>query len=338
MHDSASHPADLIIGRSLITAETVAQELRERLARELSRNARRMNHQELLNLARGILADYEPIMAEIISNSDLAGWIAGYANAAEKLPEWAETLFRKPGGIPPTTPPIAFPGLFGEPSEPVLRFPLLEKAFESLQEREILTRDQFDLLEGDAKQRAFTIAGDLTTDTIEVIRDELVDDIQEGTSLRNFRKRVEERLETSPIGEGHLENVYRTNIQAAFRDGRETLASHPIVEEIFPYQMYVAIHDGRTEDNHLALESLGLSGTAVYRRDDPMWDFFTAPWRYQCRCGAILMTIEAAAREGVKEAQQWLETGQPPERPEWRLQHIPFRPEPGFGARGGRAA
>ena len=74
----------------------------------------------------------------------------------------------------------------------------------------------------------------------------------------------------------------------------------------------------------------GLNGTSVYRRDDPMWDLFTPPWGYQCRCGVNLLTVEAAARKGVVEARRWERTGEPPVNPEHRLDAIPFRPEPGF--------
>jgi uncharacterized protein with gpF-like domain len=135
-----------------------------------------------------------------------------------------------------------------------------------------------------------------------------------------------------------VENIYRTNFQAAFRDGRETLASHPVVAGIFPYQQYLAQHDARTRHQHKELEKLGLNGTAVYRRDDPFWDMFTPPWDYQCRCGVRMLTISQAAKLGVKEAIEWLDTGVAPMRPEWRYQDIPFAAKPGFGSRGRVAA
>jgi hypothetical protein len=124
------------------------------------------------------------------------------------------------------------------------------------------------------------------------------------------------------------------NVQAAYRDGRESLASHPIVDELFPYAEYFAIHDSRAEDTHLAMETLGLDGTGIYRTDDPVWDFFTPPWRWCCRCAKNLMTVEAAARKGVLEAKIWLDTGIKPPLIS-RLPEIPFRPEPGWGARRG---
>lgn len=327
---------DLIIRRTIMSSEAVVQELRERLADAITdADARRLGVQGVLDLARDILRQYEPILADLIADSELYGWVAGYSYTAERLPPWLQDLFRRPGRPPGRPPTIVLPGLLGG-GAPELRFPKLEKAVQSLEDRDILTRDQYDLLDLDARQRAFTVAGELTTETIEAIRDELATDIQEGTSLRSFRDRIKDRLHGSPIGPWHLETVYRTNVQSAFRDGRESLANHPIVADVFPYQSYDPIHDGRVRDEHEALETLGLNGTNVYRRDDPMWDYFTPPWGFNCRCGVALMTVEAAARAGVAEAKQWLATGIPPARQEHRLQAIDFRPPDGFGTRGRR--
>jgi hypothetical protein len=293
---------------------------------------------ELLAFARSILAEFEPIYADLLSNSDLLGWLAGYDEVAQHFPPWLQEQFSR-GARPPGKPPrIVVPGLFGETDgdEPQLRFPQLEKAIQSLVDRRILTREQFDAIADDAKYRAFTVARIDSEDTIGKIRDALTEDIQEGASLEGFRQRVEDVLDVSPIGPAHLENVYRTNIQAAFRDGRESLASHPIVEAVFPYQEYLPIHDGRCRPDHLALGSLGLNGTGVYRRDDPMWDFFTPPWAYNDRCGTNLLSVEKAASKGVREAQEWLRTGNPPLNPEHCLGKISFRPLPGWGGRGVR--
>lgn len=335
MTRTATRPTDLIIGRSLILSETVADDLRRRLAAELADLRPFLGPDALVNRAREILAESEPLLAELIGNSDLWGWIAGYNRVAQQLPPWAIDRFRQAGGYrpPPGPPRIVLPPLFGGEGPERVRFPQLERAAESLMDREILTRDQYDQLDVQSKQRAFTIAGDLTADTIGAIRDELYQDVREGTSLAGFKDRIRERLETSPIGAGHLENVYRTNVQAAFRDGREALAANPIVSAVFPYQEYIPITDGRVRPEHKALGTLGLNGTGVYRRDDPMWDFFTPPWGFQCRCAVNLLTIRAAADRGVREAQQWRDTGNPPEAPEWRIDAIPFRPPPGFGFR-----
>lgn len=335
MTQAALHATDLVIGRSLITAETVAAELRARLVKRLEDlQSQWMPEQRLLAEARAVLAEFEPILAELASNSDLFGWLAGYNRVAVQLPPKILDSFRS--GWRPPPPRFTFPGLIGDDGgNGELRFPQLEKAVKSLLEREVLTREQFDAVHADAKYRAFTVANIDSAETLREIRDALAENVREGASLAGFRNRVTEALDASPIGPAHLENVYRTNIQAAFRDGREALASHPIVAQVFPYQEFLPIHDGRVRDDHLALATSGLNKTGIYRRDDPIWEFCTPPLDYNCRCGVNLLRIAKAADKGVKEAQDWRRTGNPPATPEWCIDRVTFRPRSGFGARRG---
>ncbi len=326
-----------IIGTGLITAETVAQELRSRLASQLSRSAKRYGQQGLIDLARNILSEFEPLIAESLSQTDLAAWIAGLNDVYSKIPTVNLAQFgggRFGGGHPPR---FTFPSLFGD-DEPVVRFPMIEAAAENMAKKRVVTREQFDRMTDDAKSRAFTVTGDMSEDTISTIRDVLAKSIDKGTSLKGFRETLAEEIDTSKIGPAHLETVFRTNTQAAFSAGHDELASHPIVTAIFPYQEYHATHDARCRETHLQLEKLGLSGTGIYRVDDPFWDVFTPPWDFNCRCGRNLLTITKAASKGVLEAAEWLRTGRAPATPEHRLAFIPFRPPAGFVGPGRRVA
>lgn len=118
----------------------------------------------------------------------------------------------------------------------------------------------------------------------------------------------------------------------AYSTGLIEVLNHPLVADEFPYLAYHAVHDSRVRPEHLALERHGLNGTNIYRRDDPIWERFTPPWDYQCRCAIIPMTIEDAARAGVHEAQEWLRTGLPPSTPEW-VTPPPFSPPEGWNTR-----
>jgi SPP1 gp7 family putative phage head morphogenesis protein len=329
MPDAAIHSTDLIIGRSLITAETVAQELRERLAADLAEAWYTYSYNEVLQRARQILYEFEPLIAKHLHATDLAAWIAGMDSVAKELPEWSLDVFGDVSQLPPGPPRNILPSLFGG-DEPELRFPMLEQAAQRLRERNILTREEFDLVSERERARAFTVAGDLTEQSIERIRDTLARDIDRGTSLRGFQAALEEELEQDVLSPWHLETVYRTNVQGAFRDGYEDIMTQPVVSDLFPYQEYLAIGDGRVREEHLALETLGLNGTGVYRRDDPMWELFQPPWDFNCRCSVVPLTIDAAADRGVREAIRWRDTGEAPAVPEWRLDAIPFRPTSGF--------
>jgi SPP1 gp7 family putative phage head morphogenesis protein len=326
-----------IVNTALVGAIGISDEILDQITQAVI-HAREMHYwpSETLRLVREQLQRFDALLAQHISDSVLSAWVYGFDDVAKRFPAWLQrefetTVRRTP---PPPTPP-ADNSLFKMfDTEPELKLPIIENAMQRLLERRIMTREQFDAASSAAKAQAFEIAGGLSEDTIDRMRQFLVDDMIEGTSLGSFRKRVEEHLGTSPIAAGHLENVYRTNMQSAIRDGRETLRQNPLVKATFPYQAYVAVHDARARHTHRELEKLGLNGTNVYRVDDPVWDHFTPPWDYNCRCSVRLLTLEQAARDGVKEAQEWLRTGRPPLQPEYRLAHIPFDSNPDWGSRG----
>lgn len=334
MHEQTS--LNRIIGSSLHGISGLANEFLDRLHREIVKHRLLYTQpSQIADLARERLNDFEPLLAEHLSDATLASWVNGYDSVTSLFPKWLQDEFATTiRNQPPIDPPKInlFP-MFGE-WEPRLKLPNIENAAKRLIERNILTRPSFDAADESAQREAFTIAGDLKEDTIGRLRQFLVDDLHSGTSLDGFENRVKEHLGTSPIAPAHLENVYRTNIQGALRDGRETIRQNPIVKTLFPYQEYIPIHDGRTRHHHYELGHLGLNGTGIYRVDDPFWDYFTPPWHYNCRCGTRLLTVDQAAAAGVHEAMKWMRTGFEPIIPEHRLQHIPFPPNPGWGSRG----
>lgn len=336
MHDAANPATQKIIGKALIGAESLLDSIREKIAAALADKWETNTSPAYMAFTiRSVFDRARPILVEHIADTDMAAWVTGMDALSKQFPPWLLQEFES--GIrekPPAPPANRFTLLesFGE--NPKLRFPLIEEAAKRLAERNILTRDQWDSVSQDAREKAFTITGEITDETIRSVRDVLVYNLDSGTSLQGFKKIVGDTLEASGIGPSRIETIYRTNVQTAFRDGRETLAANPIVAELFPYQAYLAIHDARTRSWHRDLEKYGLNGTNVYRRDDPFWNMFTPPNGYNCRCGVRLMTVEAAARAGVEEAREWLRSGRPPASPQWRYQQVPFEPEPGFGSRG----
>jgi SPP1 gp7 family putative phage head morphogenesis protein len=330
-------PIDRIAGLALTGAEALFAEIRARIG-DAATGPIYAPQSNLLSAIWKVMNESVPVIVDHLTDTEMASWTGGMDSLAKQLPKWLLSDFMEGrfGQSPPERPRFTLFDMFGD--EPKLRFPLIEKAAEKLADRNIMTRSDWDAAERSAQERAFFITGDITRDTIAKVRDELVNDLSDGTSLRTFRERVSDVLERSAIGPARIETIYRTNVQTAFRDGRETLSNHPIVRGLFPYQAYLATHDARTRHEHRALEELGLNGTNVYRTDDPFWDRFTPPIDYNCRCGKQPLTIEAAARKGVREAKEWLETGVAPYQPEWRYQDIPFTPKAGFGSRGRVAA
>ncbi len=335
-----SSDVDSLMGHSLITGEALASEMRAEFFRATIRGKRKFEPlYAILDAIKRTAAKLTPILAESFWGSDLSAWLSAYQWNADRLPNWLKQHlaeandFRGGGGDPPRN---IIGSMFNDDDLPErIVFPQIQKAASSLMQRGVLPKDEFESLSRNAKAKAFTVAGDIETETIERIRDMLSELVDDGPSLPKFREQLSEKLETGSLGPARIETIYRTNIQAAYRDGRESLMQNPIVSSVFPYQEYLPIYDSRVEPEDAALGSLGLNGTGIYRRDDPFWDLWTPPIHFNCRCGTNLLTIEAAARKGVKEAQEWLRTGVEPPDPEYRFSFIPFQPKPGFGARHG---
>jgi SPP1 gp7 family putative phage head morphogenesis protein len=327
-----------LFGKAAVVGLTFGRSVRTRIV-DYFRRFGRLGWQ---NHLQAWIIEPMAVMRDHLHHTFMSAWIEGYDWVWGKLPPYTreelERPYRPPIILPPGTqrppeePPIINRRFADGPEE--IRFPKIEEAAKRLIERNVLTRDQFDAASERIQSESFTMAGDLEVDAIQTVQETIARDIAQGTSLGSFEDQLSERLETSRLGAGHLENVYRTNVQSAFRDGRESLVSNPIVSETFPYQEYIHIGDTRVRSTHAQMSKLGLDGTGIYRRDDPVWDRFTPPWDYQCRCTVRLVTIEAAARAGVEEAKLWLETGRPPINPEHRINYIPFDANPGWGSRG----
>jgi len=77
------------------------------------------------------------------------------------------------------------------------------------------------------------------------------------------------------------------------------------------------IRDSRLTDLCAIISTSGLQGTGIYRADDPTWVKFRPPRHFNCRCGTRRLTVAMAAARGIKEAERWLESGQPPLSPEF---------------------
>lgn len=327
-----------LTGAALLSAEARVDDVRAAMmALTAQGEAEGWQPEETAYRLRGLVGELLTPLAEGFWQAELAAWVDSLQWHAGSIPTWllqhlAESRSR---GQPPRR--TSWRPTLGDDDGGQVRFPMIERAAKSLADRSLLTRDEFDVASDQFRARAFTVAGDLSTGAIGQIRDMLRDLTVTGPSRRGFEEQLSERLQTGLLGPGHVETVFRTNIQAAYRDGREALLSDPVVAEAFPYQAYWATHDARTRATHRALEKLGLSGTNIYRRDDPVWDRFTPPWDYNCRCAVTLLTLDAAARAGVAEAREWLASGRQPARPEYRVADIPFEPNPGFGQRVGVA-
>ncbi len=237
-------------------------------------------------------------------------------------------LAMQQGGAEPPGPFI--PSSSADVPPEKIHYPIIDEAARSLAEKNVMSRHQFDGLDAALRQRAFTIASVESDETIAKIRDTITESIQNGVDLATFREAVLSTVDAGTfMSDAHLETVYRTAVQTAFSDGQMMVLQHPFVRSGFPYATYDAIRDSRVRHNHLALETLGIQGTNVYRIDDPVFQLFRPPWDYCDRCSWTPITARQAAARGIDEAARWLETGIDPSPPAF-VPMPSFRPPPGF--------
>lgn len=240
-----------------------------------------------------------------------------------------QAIAAKEAGGPIVPPPFEAPVPPLDAPEGV-HFPTIDEAVKHLSEKNVMSRPQFDALDAAARAKAFTVANVNAEETLTKIRDVLAENVEEGASYKTFVDKIMDEVDTGTfMSPWHMETVFRTNIQGAFSDGQMTVLNNPLVRSGFPYARQDAIHDNRVEDTHLEVEKIGISGTNVFRINDPVFQTFRAPWRYNCRCGWTPMTVRQAAEEGITEAQEWLETGVEPSPPAF-VKMPDFRPPPGF--------
>jgi SPP1 gp7 family putative phage head morphogenesis protein len=302
-------PVDRLIESLLPAGRSAAEEFRIQIQKLLGTYEDTSQFNQIVADVSERAFRLEPMIAETMRLASLAAWTRGGRDAAKPLA-------LKPVSPPPRE-PIFETTVDVDSLPPAVRLPKIEAAANYLQTRLDFTPGEFEELDEDAKQIGFTVARLASTDAVRAVRKALYEDITAGGTLRQFRENVSDAIEGSSLSDSQIEAIYRTHLGRAYSAGQRRVLGTPLVSDEFPYLMYVATHDSRVREEHIALESMGLNGTAVYRADDPFWDRYTPPWGWNCRCTSIPLSIEDAAEYGVREAIQWRDTGVPPSIPEW---------------------
>ena len=200
-----------------------------------------------------------------------------------------------------------------EPSRPIVppvpgaddpgreQFPIIEEAARLLSERNVMSRAAYDNLDAAARQKAFTVAGIESTETLTEIRDMLAESAATGVDYEAFREKALARVGAEEfLSEGHMENIFRTNIQTAFSDGQMAVLNHPFIKSGFPYSSIEPILDNRTRHEHAEMKNLGIDGTNVYRTNDPVFQIFRPPWSWNCVPGDSLVLTRTRGRVRIE--------------------------------------
>lgn len=119
----------------------------------------------------------------------------------------------------------------------------------------------------------------------------------EQPTLAEFKAGMSETLANAGVGSGksyHVQTIYRTALKEAYSVGNyNELMNNDIAREFFPYVQYVAIIDGRTREDHEAMNGVIF---AVGSGDHYRW---TPPNGYNCRCDLVEINRFEAEREGI---------------------------------------
>ena len=239
-------------GRGIVKA--MSRDIRRAIARNNSARG-----DALIAEVRRIVNGYLPGFAIAFGDGLLASWIAAariIADVAQDVPKVIE---------------------LEKPIQPV-RWPVIEKAAAWLGARDLVPTDEIESVRRESRREGLVIAFDASEKLVANVRAAIVTAAEQGSDIRKF---VKENAEFE-MSDSELEAIYRTNLGLFYAEGQRAILDNPIVGNEFPYVLYSATHDGRVRDEHLAMEKLGLNGTAVYRRDDPVIQKFWPPWSWNC--------------------------------------------------------
>jgi SPP1 gp7 family putative phage head morphogenesis protein len=185
-----------------------------------------------------------------------------------------------------------------------------------------VTKDEYTGLEAKARARAFTVAGLSRMDQIGAVQAAMHKALEDGETLHDFKKRLDETLQGAVLPNWRLKTIYRTNIQSAYMAGR--YAQMRRAAKSRPFWRYMAVADNRTRPDHMALNGM------VYPADHAFWDTYYPPNGFGCRCTVQSLSGRQVAARGLS-----VETGMPdlvePRDPATGNPLPPRRPRPDPG-------
>lgn len=146
-------------------------------------------------------------------------------------------------------------------------------------------------LVGIQRSQSVTIAGLASMAQIKWIIDLVRSVMDSGGTFKDFQSQVEAGDLDPMLSRARLDNIFRTNIQAAYSRGRYQQQINNSVNR--PYWMYDAINDSRVRPAHLAMDNTILHYT------DPWWKTHYTPNGYQCRCTIVSLTETQARKRGI---------------------------------------
>ena len=163
-----------------------------------------------------------------------------------------------------------------------------------------MRKDVWLMLEGRSQRQAFTAAGVAQLSLLSEVQESLSKAIHAGTSLEEWKASIRTKLEREWAGtvqnpSARMDNIFRTNVQTAYAQGRREQMLEPEVLRFRPYFRYIATLDSRTSTICRAIDGTLLPAT------DSFWASHTPPLHFQCRGTIQSLSRPEAHRRGITE-------------------------------------
>ena len=158
-------------------------------------------------------------------------------------------------------------------------------AIEFFKRKKIVSAKEFKALEDSAKAKAFSIAATHQRYVVMEAHQLLSDAIESGESIGQTRRAMRELFRSVGVSNDsnhYINNVFRTNIQASYSEGRYKQQWDARKE--LPYWRYGTVGDARVRDEHKPLDGL------IYPAEHEFWKTYYPPNGFQCRCNVTSLS------------------------------------------------
>lgn len=139
-------------------------------------------------------------------------------------------------------------------------------------------------------EHVFAMARSIDLNVTKKVQEIITGALKEGKGLSDVEELI---AQTGDWSISYAANIFRTNANTAYTQGRFEQMKDPEVANIMPAFEYVGVDDARTRPNHLA--AFGLIASV----DDAIWRTYKPPMAWQCRCGVIGVSIFELESKGL---------------------------------------
>jgi len=143
------------------------------------------------------------------------------------------------------------------------------------------------------KRKSFEMSDATRNDVLKKVKQQLMQGVKSGKSFKETVSAIEDALEPyfkrgtldeDKITPGRLETIVRTNVSEAYNEAKKAIYTDPDLEGFVESLQYSAILDDRVRSNHEAMDGV------IRPVTDPIWEAWTPPNGYNCRCTIVPVT------------------------------------------------